>query len=222
MNICFLKENPKIKKRNIKKLSFVNAGSNAEIPLLSALGRRHRCVLSERLTSSDAIYFADASVEALFPELFDFDATSFFYFLLPKLLCDIKSTKGFDRLILCDCDFRHATAFSKEFPELYLMGDEAFNLSEQIFTETGAAAAVIKESTSSDAAVFFGRAKNIPYKLGFHPDFNGSINIGTASLSFYPLDKYAFISQKLGRPLSCKDAARLAASDSSADFKLMY
>lgn len=221
MNICFLKENPKIKKRNIKRLSFVNAGAYTEIPPLKELGSRHRRALFERLNSV-GVFFADAATEALFPELFDFDCKPFFYFSLPKLLCKIKNEKGFDRLILCDCDFSHAKAFLSEFPELYLLGEGAPELSEQIFTETGAAAAVISESTASDAAVFFTSAKDIPFRVGFHPDFNGPIRLGTASLSFYPLGKYSFISEVLKQPLSCKAAARLSAHDSSADFKLMY
>lgn len=222
MNICFLKENPKIKKRNIKKLSFVNVGTYAEIPPLKGLGPRHRRTLFEKLNASSSLYFADAVTEALFPEFFDFDCRPFFYFLLPKLLCEIKSTKGFDRLILCDCDFSRAKAFSSEFPELYLLGEGAPKLSEQIFIETGAAAAVVSESSLSDAAVFFSSAHDIPFRIGLHPDFNGSFRLGTASLSFYPLGKYSFISEVLKRPLSCKDAARLYSLDSTADFKLMY
>lgn len=223
MNIYFLRENPYIKGSAVKKIMPPQNTPYIDIPPLSKLKEKRKAVLTSRLLSFNALYFASGETEEALPQLFKSDPSEFFYLSLPEVMKKLKDLVPFERPVLFDSTGEYAIYFLRFFPDMCLSGKDAFASANYVFLNSGASVPILSDASLSDAAVFCTDKKIIKSRAAFHPDFKTAPGFfGTDSLLCRPKGKYSFIFRTLKAPLSAASAARLFAFDNKAEFDFSF
>lgn len=221
MSIYFLFEDPSLKWRKAKKDLPKKECDILAVPPLKRLNQKKLEILRDRLDKNALYLSPSASLDALFP--FPRDAVrSFFYLSLAGSLDPLSAALGFSSVCLFDAGEKSALFFLSAFTSLFLSGENAGEVSESILESTGAAVPVASSPVCGAATVFFKEADPAFPGIAFHPDFScGGEKFGSGSLSYAPKGRYAFIKERLGRPLSCCEAARLYHYDEKATFNIL-
>lgn len=223
MNIYFLRENPYIKGSAVKKIMPLSNTPYIDIPPLSKLKEKKREILTNRLMSFNALYFAAKEIEPALPGLFKADTSDFFFRFLPEAMQNLRGLVQFKRPVLFDPTGEYALYFLKFFPDMCLSGKDAFACANYVFLNSGASVPILSDASLSDAAIFCAEPKNSKCRAAFHPDFKTAPGFfGTDSLLCRPKGKYSFIFRALKAPLSVSSAARLFDFDNKAEFDFSF
>ncbi len=221
MSIYFLSEDPSLKWRKAKKELPKKGCDILAVPPLKRLNQKKLELLRSRL-DKDALYLSSSSaLDALFPLSPD-AVRPFFYLSLARSLGSLSASLGFSSVCLFGADEKSALLFLSAFPSLFLSGENADEVSESILESTGAAVPVASSPVRGAALIFLKEAAPSFPGIAFHPDFScGGEKFGSGSLSYVPNGRYAFLRERLGRPLSCFEAARLYHYDEKATFNIL-
>lgn len=220
MSIYFLIESPDVKWRAVKK-SVPQKNGAFYIPPVSRLNKKRLEILKSRLIKENALYFSSSeAAETLFACPKE-SMRAFFYSSLASSLKKLSHLLGFSSVMLFDADEDAALYFLTLFPALYLSGENAEEISDGLLFANGAAVPVAENAVKNSAAVFFKNPAPFPGP-SFHPSFppGERTKLGAGSFLYRPGGRYAFLSERIGRPLTCGEAARLSHSDKSAVFDI--
>lgn len=220
MSIYFIKENKKMKKRDVNRIFLPLQGGEAEIPPLYRLNEKRRQRLIMQFSEKKDLFFSDEETEKSLPEIFDCDTRPFFTHILPSIITS-SAKSPFARYVLSDADFSEANFFLSHLSEIYLTGDDAHAVSRELYFEIGASVPVLSEPEKDDAVIFFGAVKKVPFHSAFAFCRSDCV-LSAFDYSYFPEGKYEYISSHLSAPLTAKAAARLWNFDNNAHIRARY
>lgn len=221
MSIYFLFEDPKLKWRAIKKGLPKKGCDGFFVPPVKSLSPRKLEALRLKLIDG-AIYFSPSGAEKAFFPFCDEKTRAFFYIALAQSVRALSEKLCFSSVCLFDADSRYALLFLSAFSRVFLSGEGARSLSDSLLETAGAAVPVVVKVPENSACIFFKEADPSVSGVAFHPDFAGDgEKFGFGNLGYAPFGRYGFISERLGRPLSCAEAARLSFYDKKATFNIL-
>ena len=218
MSIYFLNESPDIKWRAVKKNIPLKNGAFF-IPPVSRLNKKRLGVLRTALAKENALYFSQSGASETLFGCHEEAVRTFFYLSLAGSIEKLSRLLGFSSVMLFDASKDSALLFLPSFFSVYLSGENAEEISDSLLFEKGAAVPVAGSEIKNSAAVFFKNPSSFS-GIAFHPDFSPGTpkKYGENSFLYHPEGRYAFIAERIGRPLTCGEAARLSNADKNAAF----